>query len=92
VGWLPIVLRSSVLNRLRMVCYRRLIGCLQSSLLPVHAYIDMLECPKSLLGETKNGAQSVTGWYAARLIGLNQGLTKAREEVVGTMNTVRCNH
>ena len=35
---------------------------------------------------------SVTGWYAAGLIGLNQGLTKAREEVVGTMNTVRCNH
>jgi hypothetical protein len=34
----------------------------------------------------------VTGWYAAGLIGLNQGLTKAREEVVGTMNTVRCNH
>ena len=25
-------------------------------------------------------------------IGLDQGLTKAREEVVGTMNTVRCNH
>jgi hypothetical protein len=25
-------------------------------------------------------------------IGLNQGLTKAGEEVVGTMNTVRCNH
>jgi hypothetical protein len=37
-------------------------------------------------------ATSVTGWYAAGLIGLNQGLTKAREEVVGTMNTVRCNH
>jgi hypothetical protein len=25
-------------------------------------------------------------------IGLDQGLTKAGEEVVGTMNTVRCNH
>jgi hypothetical protein len=25
-------------------------------------------------------------------IGLNQGLTKAGEEVVGTMNTVHCNH
>jgi hypothetical protein len=25
-------------------------------------------------------------------IGLNQGLTKAGEEGVGTMNTVRCNH
>jgi hypothetical protein len=34
----------------------------------------------------------VTGWYAAGLIGLNQGLTKAREEVVSTMNTIRCNH
>ena len=35
---------------------------------------------------------AVTGWYVAGLIGLNQGLTKAGEEVVGTMNTVRCNH
>jgi hypothetical protein len=25
-------------------------------------------------------------------IGLNQGLTKGKEEGVGTMNTVRCNH
>jgi hypothetical protein len=36
--------------------------------------------------------QCVTGWHAAGLIGLNQGLTKAREEVVGTMDTVRCYH
>jgi hypothetical protein len=75
-----------------MVCRRRLTNCLQLSLLPIHAYIDMLECPKSLLGETKNGAQSVTGWYTAGLIGLNQGLIKAREEVVSTINTVRYNH
>jgi hypothetical protein len=34
----------------------------------------------------------VTGWYAAGLIGLNQGLAKAREEVVSIMNTVRYNH